>query len=229
MADNKGNALQIDIISDVMCPWCYIGKRNFEAARSLLDDVDLTVSWRPYQLDSTLPKEGKDRKLYLSEKFGGEERAAEIYKRIEDAGHAVGIDFEFSEIKVSPNTLDAHRLIRWAGGQSEELQDKMVLRLFELFFLEGANIGDDHVLVGAADHIGMDGDLVRRLLASSADVEEVKAEIETAQRMGVTGVPCFIIDQRYAVAGAQPPEQLANAMRQAAAEKLEEAEYSESQ
>ncbi|MEM7462118.1 MAG: DsbA family oxidoreductase [Pseudomonadota bacterium] len=229
MANNNGNALQIDIISDVMCPWCYIGKRNFEAARSLLDDVDLTVSWRPYQLDATLPKEGKDRQLYLSEKFGGEERAAEIYKRIEDAGHAVGIDFEFGEIKVSPNTLDAHRLIRWAGGQSEELQDKIVLRLFELFFLEGANIGDDHVLVGAADHIGMDGDLVRRLLASSADVEEVKAEIATAQRMGVTGVPCFIIDQRYAVAGAQPPEQLASAMRQAAAEKLEEAEFSDSQ
>lgn len=219
------NALQIDIVSDVMCPWCFVGKRNFEAALPLIGDIDLVVNWRPYQLDATLPSEGKDRKLYLSEKFGGDEQAAEIYKRIEDAGRSVGIDFNFQAIKVSPNTLDAHRLIRWAGGQSAQMQDRIVLRLFELYFLEGANIGDHNILVDAADHVGMDGELVRNLLAGSEDVEAVQSEIAAAQRMGVTGVPCFIIDRKYAVAGAQPAEHIAQAIRQAAAEKQEEVEY----
>lgn len=225
MAPKDSIALQVDIVSDVMCPWCYIGKRNFEAALSLVDDIDLVVNWRPYQLDATLPKEGKDRKLYLSEKFGGDEHAAEIYKRIEDAGHSVGIDFNFQGIKVSPNTLDAHRLIRWAGGQSAQMQDRIVLRLFELFFIEGANIGDHDILVAAAADVGMDGDLVRELLAGAADVEAVQSEIESAQKMGVTGVPCFIIDQKYAVSGAQPAEHLANAIRQVAAEKQEENQF----
>ncbi|MGI9400700.1 MAG: DsbA family oxidoreductase [Rhizobiaceae bacterium] len=225
MTSDKNNTLQIDIVSDVMCPWCFVGKRNFEAALPLIDDIELNISWRPYQLDATLPKEGKDRKLYLSDKFGGEERAAEIYKRIEDAGHSVGINFKFNDIKVSPNTLDAHRLIRWAGGQSAEMQDKVVLRLFELYFLEGENIGDHDVLVGAAELAGMDGKLVRDLLSSPEDVEAVEAEIATAQKMGVTGVPCFIIDQKYAVSGAQSADILAKAIRHAAAEKQEEKEY----
>lgn len=211
--------MQIDVVSDVMCPWCFIGKRNLEAAMQLVEDIDLDVHWRPFQLDPTLPKEGKDRKLYLSEKFGGDARAGEIYKRVEDAGRMVGIEFEFDSIEVSPNTLDAHRLIRWAGGQGSETQNRVVRRLFELYFLEGANIGDHGVLADAATFAGMDGALVRKLLASDADTEAVQLEIANAQRMGVSGVPCFIIDNRYAVIGAQPAEAIAKTIRQAAAER----------
>ena len=208
--------IQIDIVSDVMCPWCYIGKRNLEAAKELLDEVELEVHWRPYQLDPTLPPEGKDRRQYLSEKFGGDARAKEIYARVNQAGSASGIDFNFDAIEVSPNTLNAHRLIRWAGGQGQDVQDKVVTRLFQLYFEEGANIGDVEVLVATATECGMDGELVRKLLSSDADLEEVRSEIAQAQSMGVNGVPCFIIDQRQGVMGAQPAEALAQAIEQIA-------------
>jgi predicted DsbA family dithiol-disulfide isomerase len=217
MALDTSKAVQIDVVSDVMCPWCFIGKHNLEAAIDLVDDIDLDVHWRPYQLDPTLPKEGKDRKTYLSEKFGGDARAIEIYKRVEDAGRAAGIEFKFDKIEISPNTLDAHRLIRWAGGQGSDTQNRVVRRLFELYFLEGANIGDHDVLAYVAGGAGMDGALVRKLLESDKDIEAVQLEIANAQRMGISGVPCFIIDNRYAVMGAQPAESIAKAIRQAAA------------
>lgn len=216
--------IQIDIVSDVMCPWCYIGKRNLEAAQSLLDDTELEVHWRPYQLDPTIPPEGKDRKQYLSEKFGGDARASEIYERVNQAGRATGIDFNFEGIEVSPNTLNAHRLIRWAGGQGPEMQDKVVTRLFQLYFEEGVDIGDIEVLVKAADACGMDGELVRQLLSSDADLEAVQGEIAHAQSIGVTGVPCFIIDQRHGVMGAQPAEALVQAIEKVISDKESEPE-----
>ncbi|MEZ5872005.1 MAG: DsbA family oxidoreductase [Nitratireductor sp.] len=219
--------MDIDIISDVMCPWCYIGKKNLENAISGITGIKLNIHWRPYQLDPTLPSEGKDRRQYLEDKFGGPEKARDIYKRVEDAGKAAGIDFRFQAIEVSPNTLDAHRVIRWAGGQGDETQSKLVSRLFEIYFLEGGNIGNHEILADAAEKAGMDGGLVRRLLASVADRDAVEAEIRQAQSMGVTGVPCFIIDRRYAVMGAQPSEVLAQAIRQADAENREEAEYTQ--
>ncbi|MCB1449937.1 MAG: DsbA family oxidoreductase [Nitratireductor sp.] len=225
--ENPARTIDIDVISDVMCPWCYIGKKNLEAAAGELGDITLNIHWRPYQLDPTLPPEGKDRRKYLEDKFGGPEKARDIYKRVEDAGKAAGIDFRFQAIEVSPNTLDAHRLIRWAGGQGSDIQSKLVSRLFELYFLEGGNIGDHEVLALAAEKAGMDGALVRRLLATDADRDAVEAEIRQAQSMGVTGVPCFIVDRRYAVMGAQPANVLAQAIRQADAENREEAEYSQ--
>ena len=211
--------IEVDVVSDVMCPWCYIGKKNLEAAVQALEDIDVAINWRPFQLDPTLPAEGKERRQYLEEKFGRGEGAKDIYRRIEDAGQAVGIDFRFGAIGVSPNTLDAHRLIRWAGGVGREVQERIVNRLFELYFLEGGNIGDHRLLVAVAEDAGMDGALVRELLAGDSDKEAVQREIATAQQMGITGVPCFIIDQRYAVSGAQPPEILAQAIRQASAER----------
>lgn len=207
--------LTIDVISDVMCPWCYIGKKNLDKAIASMPDLDVEVNWRPYQLDATLPKEGMDRQKYLSDKFGGQAEADSRYENVKNAGTNVGIDFDFKAMKVSPNTLDAHRVIRWAGGVSTEVQNKLVRRLFELFFLEGGHIGDDDVLVDAAKHAGMDGDLVRELLASDRDKTEVQQEIAQAQQMGVTGVPCFVIDQKFAVMGAQPPEALTQAFQQA--------------
>lgn len=207
--------LEIDVVSDVMCPWCYIGKTNLDAAIAQLADVDVEVRWRPYQLDGTLPKEGQDRATYLNTKFGGEEKAQEIYNRIRDAGKKIGIDFNFDAMKVSPNTLDAHRVILWAGGQSAEIQDKLVERLFEIFFLEGGNIGLDDVLVKAAEAAGMDGSIVGGLLKTEDDKQRVSAEIDHARQMGIQGVPCFIVDNKFAVMGAQPPEQLVEAMRHA--------------
>ncbi len=208
--------VQLDIVSDVMCPWCYIGKRRLEQALETVDDIDVELRWRPYQLDATLPPEGRDRKEYLENKFGGPERAKEIYSRIEEAGKDEGLDFDFSAIGVSPNTIDAHRVIRWASNEGEEIQDKLVERLFKVFFMEGGNVGKHDVLIDAAKHAGMDASVVEALLATDKDRQEVEQEIATAQQMGVTGVPCFIINNKYAVMGAQQPEQIAGVIRQAA-------------
>ncbi len=127
--------VEIDVVSDVMCPWCLIGKRRLEKALTMIDGIEVEVRWRPYQLDSTLPEEGKDRQQYLEDKFGGPEQAREIYGRIEDAGKSEGIDFAFDKIKVAPNTLNAHRVIRWAANGGEEAQQQIVERLFNLFFV----------------------------------------------------------------------------------------------
>ena len=214
--------IELDIVSDVMCPWCYIGKRRLEQAMEKIGDIDVNIRWRPFQLDPTLPQEGKDRREYLETKFGGPERANEIYKRIEDAGLAEGLEFDFQAIAVSPNTLDAHRVIRWASNESETVQNKLVEILFRIFFMEGANIGRHDVLIEAAKEAGMDTSIVGALLATDQDKSAVSQEIATAQQMGVTGVPCFVIDNKYAVMGAQEADNIANAIRQAAAEKSSE-------
>lgn len=211
--------LEIDVISDVMCPWCYIGKTNLDAAIEQMEDVDVVVRWRPYQLDNTLPKEGLDRATYLNNKFGGEARAQEIYGRIREAGKALGIEFNFEAMQVSPNTLDAHRVIMWAGGQSPEIQNKLVERLFEIFFLEGGNIGLDAILTKAAQSAGMDPAIVDGLLKTDDDKDRVGMEIDHARQMGVQGVPCFIVDNKFAVMGAQPADQLAEAMKHALSER----------
>ncbi len=205
-----------------MCPWCYIGKVRLEKALEMLDGIDVQIRWRPYQLDATLPAEGKDRQQYLEEKFGGPGQARGIYKNIEEAGRTEGIDFAFDKIKVAPNTLNAHRLIRWATNGDKTAQNELVNRLFELFFIEGANIGDPDILIKAAESVGMNGGMVESLLPSDADCKEVKEEIAVAQKMGVTGVPCFIINNKYAVMGAQQPQTIADAIRSAAKETKEE-------
>lgn len=208
--------IQLDVVSDVMCPWCYIGKRRLEQALDQLEDVDVEVRWRPFQLDPTLPPEGRDRREYLETKFGGPERADEIYGRIRSSGLDEGLEFDFDAIAVSPNTIDAHRVIRWASNEGQDVQDKLVERLFKDFFMDGAHIGKHDVLVDAAKHAGMDGSVVEALLATDKDRDEVVQEIAVAQKMGVTGVPCFIVDNKYAVMGAQPAEQIAGAIKQAA-------------
>ena len=213
-------AINIDIVSDVMCPWCYIGKKRLEeAVKDLPEEFDIDIRWRPYQLDPTLPKEGKDRQQYLEEKFGGSERAKEIYSAIIDAGREDDIAFNFNGIKVSPNTLDAHRIIRWAASEAPGVQDRLVDLLFKAYFIDGKNIGDNTVLLDAAETAGMDRSITESLLVGTADCEEVEQEIEVARRMGVTGVPCFILDNKYAVMGAQASDVLANAIRDVAKEK----------
>jgi predicted DsbA family dithiol-disulfide isomerase len=204
--------LTIDIVSDVVCPWCYIGKRNLEAALAALPDTNVEIRWRPYQLDPTIPPEGIARRAYLERKFGA--RVDEIYERVAAAGREAGIDFAFNRIERSPNTLDAHRLIRWS--QSAGKQNDIVERIFRDFFIEGRDLGQRSVLIEAAAAVGMEPDLVVRLLDGDADTEAVREEIATAQRLGVTGVPFFIFAGRFGMPGAQPAEVLANAVRRAA-------------
>ncbi|MEA2839559.1 MAG: hypothetical protein QOF41_889 [Methylobacteriaceae bacterium] len=204
--------LTIDIVSDVVCPWCYIGKRNLEAALARVPASDVQIHWRPYQLDATIPPEGIGRRTYLERKFGN--RIDEIYTRVATAGRGAGIDFAFDRIERSPNTLDAHRLIRWS--QSVGKQNEIVERLFRAFFLEGRDIGNRAVLLEAATEAGMERDVVQRLFDGEADKDAVREEIATAQRLGVNGVPFFIFAGRFGMPGAQPAEVLANAIKHAA-------------
>ncbi|TIU20411.1 MAG: DsbA family protein, partial [Mesorhizobium sp.] len=169
--------------------------------------------------DPTIPPEGKDRRDYLVAKFGSDERIREIHARIEPLGEAEGINFAFAAIKVASNTLDAHRVIRWAGTAGEVVQNRLVRRLFQLSFEEGANLGDHVVLINAAREAGMDASVVETLLPTDADVEAVRTEIATASRMGITGVPCFLLEGKYAVMGAQDADTLTDAIRQVAAAK----------
>jgi predicted DsbA family dithiol-disulfide isomerase len=208
--------IAIDVVSDVMCPWCYIGKRRLEAAAAAHPDIALDVQWRPFQLDATIPENGMDRRIYLERKFGGPDVVERVYAPVRAAGEAESIPFAFEKIRRSPNTFNAHRLIRWAG--LEGLQDEMVERLFRLYFLEGGDLTDTAVLAKAAAEAGMDKAVVERLLAGDADKAEVQAEIESAQRMGITGVPTFIVAGRYAVVGAQPAEVLSGAIAKARSE-----------
>jgi predicted DsbA family dithiol-disulfide isomerase len=216
---SEANAITVDVVSDVVCPWCFIGQKRLDKAVAAAGDVDVHIRWRPFQLDPTIPPQGKDRREYMRAKFGSDERIREIHARIEPLGEAEGISFAFDAIKVAPNTLDAHRLIRWAGAAGEAVQNRLVRRLFQLNFEEGVNIGDHAVLVEAAREAGMDASVVATLLPTDADVEAVRTEIATASRMGISGVPCFLLEGKYAVMGAQDVDTLADAIRQVAAAK----------
>ncbi|WP_404927293.1 DsbA family oxidoreductase [Mesorhizobium sp. ORM16] len=216
---SQANAITIDVVSDVVCPWCFIGQRRLDKAVAAAGEVDVHIRWRPFQLDPTIPPEGKDRREYMLAKFGSDEHIRQIHARIEPLGEAEGISFAFGAIKVAPNTLDAHRVIRWAGAAGEDVQNRLVRRLFQLNFEEGANIGDHAVLVEAARETGMDASVVETLLPTDADVEAVRTEIATASRMGISGVPCFLLEGKYAVMGAQDVDTLADAIRQVAAAK----------
>jgi len=202
--------LTIDIVSDVVCPWCYLGKRRLESALEKIGASDAIVRWRPFQLDETIPKEGLDRKDYMRRKFGDLSRLGPVHERLLAFGKEVGADYDFDAIARAPNTLDAHRLIRWAGEAG--VQDAVVEGLFRAYFEAGQDIGDTEVLVGIARDRGMDGEAVRAKLASDADVEAARQEMDGWRRAGVTGVPFFIFDGKLAVSGAQSVDVLASAM-----------------
>lgn len=205
--------LTVDVVSDSVCPWCYIGAKRLEAALALVPDIEVETRWRPYQLDPSIPPEGTDRKAYMMCKFGDEQRLRAIHDRVIEIGRAAGIKFNFDAIEVAPNTLDAHRVIRWAASAGPGIQDRVARRIFALYFEQGADIGKMDVLTEAARDAGMDPALVESLLASDADTDAVRTEIETASRMGISGVPCFLIEGKYAVMGAQEADALADAIR----------------
>ena len=195
--------ITLDIISDPICPWCYIGKAKLDRALETVGDHPFDIHWRPFQLNPTMPPEGMDRREYLEWKFGGREGAVKVYSQIEAAAKEAGIEVDFSKIDRTPNTIDAHRVIRWA--RTEGSQTAFVTRLFQLYFNEGADISDHQVLINAAMETGMDGRMVMRLLATDADLEETRAEDVSARERGVQGVPCFIVGNKYAISGAQEP------------------------
>jgi predicted DsbA family dithiol-disulfide isomerase len=209
-------SVSIDVVSDVVCPWCYLGQKRLEHAAESLTDIDVTARWRPFQLDPTIPPGGKDRREYMLAKFGNGDRIREAHARLIELGAIEGISFDFEAIKTAPNTLDAHRLIRWASATDNETQNTLVKRLFSLYFEKGANIGDRVVLAEAAEISGMDRAVVEAMLATDSDREAVVTEVATASRMGITGVPCFLLEGRYAVMGAQDTAVLADAIRQVA-------------
>ncbi len=212
-------ALTIDVVSDVVCPWCYIGKRRLEEALALLratePDLPVEVRWHPFQLNPDLPAEGADRRQYLERKFGGPARAKEIYARVEAAGATVGIPFAFDAIERQPNTLLAHRLIAWAQTRPEGDADALVESLFKAYFIDGQYLGDRDVLAARAVAAGFDPDDTHAFLESSAMADTVAGADRRAREMGVTGVPFFIFDGKTAVSGAQEPATLIEAIRQA--------------
>lgn len=208
--------ITIDVVSDVVCPWCFIGRQRLLKAINALPHIDVFVNWRPFQLDPTIPAGGKDRVRYMKDKFGSEARIAEIHQQISQLGEEEDIAFDFESITIAPNTLDAHRVVRWASQAGPGIQNRVVGELFSLYFEQGADIGDARVLAEAALNCGMDGAVVAALLQTDADRAAVQEEIQAANAMGVRGVPCFIINQKYAVMGAQSTDVLADALQQAA-------------
>jgi len=208
------SAMSIDVVSDVVCPWCFIGKRRLEKALSLRPEIAVEVRWRPYFLNPWIPRDGIDRKTYLERKFGSVERYAAIAQRVTAAAAGEGLTYRLDKISRQPNTLDCHRMILWARNTTDPARMKQ--RLMELYFAEGADLTDRDVLVGAAIDCDMDSDLVRQLLASDADVARVEQEANSAKEAGIDGVPCFIFGNVLAVSGAQDPAYLADVMARAA-------------
>jgi len=196
--------IQIDLFSDVVCPWCFIGKRRLEKAMAARADRSFIIQWRAFQLNPDMPRDGMLRQHYVEAKFGGPERAQQIYANITEAGRSVGLDFAFEKIQRSPNTVRAHRLILWATRQG--MSDPLVENLFRAYFFDGRDIGSTGVLAEIAAETGMDGAAAAEYLASEDGQAEVAAESRYAYENGITGVPCFIFNRRYAVAGAQEPE-----------------------
>ena len=216
-------AITIDVVSDVVCPWCYLGKKRLEQAiEAVKDDLAVAVTFRPYQLNPDMPPEGVDHKTHLAEKLGGTDAVNRAHEMLAGLGLEDGIDFDFSAVKISPNTLDAHRLLRWAMIEGQEVQSRVAQALFKAYFEEGRNVGDRDVLLDVAESAGMDRAVLAALFSAGADVDSVKEEIGMARDMGVTGVPCFIIDNKYAVMGAQSVDVLTNAFREIAAMKAQE-------
>jgi predicted DsbA family dithiol-disulfide isomerase len=210
------SALPIDMVSDVVCPWCFIGKRRLEKAIALRPDIAVEVRFRPYFLNPWVPREGISREDYLTTKFGSPERYRTIAQRVVGAAAAEGLSYDPDNIKRQPNTLDCHRLILWAGEIGNAARMKQ--RLMDLYFTEGGDLTDRDVLVAAAAACGLAAKRVRARFASEDDVERVTRDANSAQEAGIDGVPCFIFGDRIAVQGAQAPEHLAQAIERAANE-----------
>ena len=196
--------IKLDIISDPICPWCYIGKANLDRALASRPEHPFEIEWHPFQLNPDMPDTGMDRRDYLETKFGGKDNAIKVYSQIADAAETAGLKIDFGAIKTTPNTVDAHRLIHWAGLEGR--QTAAVSRLFKAYFEDGQNIGDQDCLLNIAEGIGMDRAMTQRLFEGDADKDGIRARDANAREKGVTGVPAFVVANQYMVPGAQQPE-----------------------
>jgi predicted DsbA family dithiol-disulfide isomerase len=219
---SQNQPVRIDVVSDIVCPWCFIGKHRLEAAIALRPDIKVEVHYRPYYLNDWIPREGISREKYLTTKFGSPERYKDIAKRVTAAAAEEGLVYASEKIKSQPNTIDAHRLIRWADAIGKAPQMKQ--RLMDLYFTEGADLTLRETLVKAAADIGLNADAVRADLATEKDVDAIEAESQEAKQAGIEGVPCFILGGRFAVSGAQPAEYLAQAIDRIASGEADAAE-----
>lgn len=216
MPDPAQEPVTIDVVSDVVCPWCFIGKHRLERALALRPEIPVEVRFHPYFLNPWVPRDGMDRRDYLTTKFGSPEGYGQIAQRVKAAAAAEGLVYASEKMHRQPNTLDCHRLIRWAGEAGKA--PAMKQRLMDLYFTEGADLSNPDVLAQAAADVGLNGEEVRSWLATDRDVAAVEAQARAAQEAGVNGVPFFILGGRYAVSGAQEPEYLAEAIARVAAE-----------
>jgi predicted DsbA family dithiol-disulfide isomerase len=214
--------VRIDVVSDVVCPWCFIGKRRLERALALKPGIPVEVHWRPYFLNDWIPREGISREQYLTTKFGSVDRYKGVADRVIAAAADEGLTYAADKVKRQPNTTDAHRLIRWAEGIGKAAEMKQ--KLMDLYFTDGADLTDPAVLTQAAADVGLDPEQVREALAGDQDVEQITREVEAAKEAGIQGVPMFIFGGKFAVSGAQAPEYLAEAIERAAQANKEAAE-----
>jgi predicted DsbA family dithiol-disulfide isomerase len=196
--------VKLDILSDPICPWCFIGKARLDTALAARPDHPFAVEYHPFQLNPGMPRGGMDRRVYLEDKFGGKQAAAEVYAKIDTAAREAGLEIDWSAMARTPNTLDAHRLIHWAGLEGRQIA--IVSALFRAYFLEGRDIGDPAVLIDTAAAAQLDRDMVARLLSSDADRSAILERDAHARARGVTGVPTHIVGQTHVVPGAQPAE-----------------------
>jgi predicted DsbA family dithiol-disulfide isomerase len=196
--------LQIEIVHDLVCPWCYLGVRRLLRTLRRRPDIAFELIWRPFLLNPDMPRMGMARPDYVVRKFGGEDRAKRLYATISETGRNEGLDFRFDRIRRTPSSIDAHRLVRYASGYGRA--DSLVEALFAAHFTDGYDLGDRDVLTAVATACGMDPLAVRRFLASNAEADGVHADNLRAHRLGINGVPCFVVDGMHAISGAQEPE-----------------------
>ena len=208
--------VRIDVVSDIVCPWCFIGKRRLEKAIALNPEIPVELHWRPYFLNDWIPREGISREEYLTTKFGSVDRYKGIAQRVTAAAASEGLTYASDKINRQPNTLDPHRLIRWASAKG--LAAQMKQKLMDLYFTAGADLSDRDVLAKAAGDVGLDAAQVRDWLDSDKDVADIEQEAQSAKEAGIEGVPCYILDGKFAISGAQAPEYLAQAIARAATE-----------
>ncbi len=196
--------VKLDIMSDPICPWCYIGKTHLDKALAEIPNHPFVIEWHPFQLNPDMPDAGMDRREYLERKFGGKDGAVRAYAPVVEHAKNAGLKIDFEGMKRTPNTLDAHRLIHWAGIEGK--QNAVVDALFNAYFVEARDIGDREVLADIADSVGMDAAVVMKLLQSESDREDIRTRDSHSREMGVNSVPTFIVANQHAVPGAQPPE-----------------------
>ncbi|MFP4229422.1 MAG: DsbA family oxidoreductase [Salinivenus sp.] len=204
--------MTIDVYADIACPWCYVGRAHLKNALTQRPSLDVTLRWRPFQLQPNMPPTGRDFREVLSQKFGGWEQAQHMFERIQAMGAEDGLTFDFEAIEVAPNTANAHRLILWAQDQSADTADALATTLFRAYFTEGRNVSSPDVLVDCAGEVGLDRSDARALLDGDDYAAAVRESQQQAQQRGITGVPCYVFEGQHAVTGAQPADVFVEAL-----------------